>query len=141
VGEGNELTSQGRTALFVVFDRNPDSMGDCSIANDPDNNLQPRPVNYKGLCKEGENAIIENPAGSIGAGIDGTGCLPDYCCANIQHLCGVELCPLCDEESCPGLDLGDRLIRQGPTRIVGTTMEGKNIPNCIPYEMPGLCCD
>jgi hypothetical protein len=141
VGDGNTLSSQSRSALFVVYDPDPDSMGDCSIAEDPDNDLMPRPVEYRGVCKEGEDPWIENPMGSTGEGVDGTGCLPTHCCDGVQHLCGIPLCPLCDETSCPGLDfVGDRAIRQGPSEVKQRESDGKMIPNCIPFEMPSLCC-
>jgi hypothetical protein len=79
--------------------------------------------------------------GSTGEGVDGTGCLPTHCCDGVQHLCGIPLCPLCDETSCPGLDfVGDRAIRQGPSEVKQRESDGKMIPNCIPFEMPSLCC-
>jgi hypothetical protein len=140
VGEGNTLGSQGRSQLFVVFDSDPDNMDDCTEAPDPDNRLLPRPVNYRGICEAGESKVIENAEGQVGAGIDGQGCLPEHCCDAIEHLCGVPLCEVCDEESCPGLELGDRSIRQGPTSVK-LNAQGRNVPNCVPFELPDLCCD
>lgn len=144
VGEGNTLEGQGRGGIFVVYDPKPDQTGDCTKApdlQDPEVPLRPRKVNYRGLCEDGEERVIENPEGQIGAGMDGQGCLPESCCEGIKHLCGLELCPLCDDETCPGLNLDGRDIRQGPTSIVATSDTGKSIPNCVPFEMPSLCCD
>ena len=144
VGEDHTLESQGTGRLFVVYDPKPDQTGDCTEAPDPDDPdvpLRPRPVKYRGICEDGEDPVIENPEGAIGAGIDGQGCLPSYCCEGIKHLCGVELCELCDEDTCPDLNLGGRSIRQGPTSVVGTADNGKSIPNCVPYEMPSICCE
>lgn len=140
VGKGNELSSQGRNQLFVVYDPEPEDQGDCSQARDPDNSLAVRPVNYRGICKPGESQVVENAEGEVGAGIDGQACLPEKCCGAIQHLCGVRLCDLCDEEHCPGLDLDDRHpIRQGPTSVT-VDENGRNVPNCVPFELPDLCC-
>jgi hypothetical protein len=135
------LESQAPGTAFVLYDRNLDGQGDCRVAQDPDNNLVVRPVNYRGICEDGESFRIENPAGAVGAGIDGPGCLPAVCCEAVSHLCGVPLCEPCDEESCPGLNLGgNHPIRQGPTKIVSTTKNGKSVPNCVPFPLPTLCC-
>ncbi|HEX6241413.1 MAG TPA: hypothetical protein VFZ61_10985, partial [Polyangiales bacterium] len=141
VGASNVLPAQGRSGLFVVFDPNPDATGDCSTARDPDNGLMPRPVEYNTLCQSDEDPWVENPEGSIGEGVDGTGCLPSRCCEGIKHLCGLPLCPLCNDKDCPDLNLGDdRPIRQGPVSV-RTDENDKVIPNCVPFEMPSLCCD
>ena len=141
VGKDRALPSQSAETAFVVYDNDIDGQASCATAQDPDNDLNVRPVNYRGVCEPGEEVRIENPEGAVGAGIDGTGCLPSACCDNIQHLCGVPLCDVCTEETCPGLDLGsDHPIRQGPTSITGTGDNGKSIPNCLPFPLPTLCC-
>jgi hypothetical protein len=141
VGDDRALASQSAAGGFVIYDRDVDSQGNCATAQDPDQDLMVRPVKYRGLCEPGEEVTIENPPGAVGAGIDGTGCLPSACCEGVQHLCGVPLCALCDEESCPGLDLGsNHPIRQGPTKIVMLTEDHKSVPDCLPYALPTLCC-
>jgi hypothetical protein len=134
VGNGKTLPSQGRGQLFVVYDPDPGSTGDCATALDS-NTLARREVKYLGICADGQDHRLENPAG-----VDGPACLPAHCCENIQHLCGLPLCPLCDEQTCPGLDFGGRQVRSGPTRIDRITDDNWRVPNCIPFELPALCC-
>lgn len=135
VGAGKTLPSQGRGQLFVVFDPDSGSTGDCATALDA-NTLARRDVMYRGICADGEDHRVENPAG-----VDGQACLPAHCCENIQHLCGLPLCPLCDEQTCPGTDFGGRQVRSGPTRIDRITDDNWRVPNCIPFELPALCCN
>jgi hypothetical protein len=134
VGAGKTLASQGRNQLFVVYDPQPEVTGDCETALDADD-LTRVTVEYRGVCTEGEDQLVENPEG-----IDGQACLPQHCCDNIKHLCGVQLCPPCDDTTCPGVDLGGRHVLSGPTSIVRTTDDGWRVPNCIPFEMPAICC-
>ena len=135
VGAGKTLPSQGRGQLFVVHDPRPEETGDCSTAFDPFE-LVRVPVNYRGICKPDEDPRLENPDG-----IDGQACLPQFCCDNIKHLCGVPLCPPCDQNTCPGIDLGGRYVLSGPTSIVGTGENGQSVPNCVPFPLPSLCCE
>jgi hypothetical protein len=134
VGAGKTLASQGRAGLFMVHDPDPDGSGDCTTALDP-LTLMVETVRYRGICGPEEERRLENPTG-----IDGQACLPQSCCDGIAHLCGVGLCPLCSGETCPGIELGGRNIRSGPTRIVRTTATGKAVPDCVPFELPALCC-
>jgi hypothetical protein len=141
VGDDMALANQSPSAAFVVYDRDVDNQRSCATAPDPDNDLNDRPVNYRGVCQDGEDIRVENPAGAVGAGVDGTGCLPEACCEAVQHLCGLPLCEVCDEKSCPGLELGDNHpIRQGPTTITTIRDDGKAIPNCLPFALPTFCC-
>jgi hypothetical protein len=137
VGAGKTLPSQGRGQLFVVFDPNSEQSGECATAIDAESEtLTKREVNYRGICADGEDRRVENPAG-----VDGQACLPAHCCDNIQHLCGLPLCPLCDAQTCPGFDFGGRQVRSGPTKIDRITDDGWRVPNCIPFELPALCCN
>jgi hypothetical protein len=140
VGKDNVLASQGREQLLVVYDPEGEAKS-CKTGSDPDMGFITRDINYRDICEPGENDKIENPAGAVGEGIDGEGCLPEHCCDGIMHLCNIELCELCTEETCGAVGADERHpIRQGPTQIVRVE-NGKNIPNCVPFEMPSLCCD
>jgi hypothetical protein len=139
--EGLAIASQSRAGAFVIFDRDVDNQGQCRTAQDPDNNLEVRAIEFNGICAPGEDPHTENKPGQPFEGVDGTHCLPDACCELVRHLCGVPLCEPCDEDKCPGLELGDdHPIRQGPTKIEKVTKEGKSIPNCLPFALPELCC-
>jgi hypothetical protein len=139
--KGLAIPSQSPAGAFVIYDRDVDNQGQCRTALDPDMDLVRRRINFNGICAEGKDPRTENKPGQPFEGVDGTGCLPDACCQNIRHLCGVPLCEVCDEETCPGLELGDgHPIRQGPTKIEKVTKEGKSIPNCLPFALPELCC-
>lgn len=137
VGSDNVLPSQGPGQLFVVHDGEPDAAPiDCSRAIDPrPGSFGERAVTFKGICQPGESLLTENEVG-----FDGANCLPEDCCAGIMHLCGRPLCEYCTEETCPGTNLEGRFVRSGPTEIVEVTREGKSIPNCVPFELPTLCC-
>lgn len=134
VGAGKTLANQGRNQLFMTYDPKPDVTGDCETAIDADD-LRRRPVIYRGICAEDEDHLVENPEG-----IDGQACLPQHCCDNVKHLCGVPLCPRCDDTTCPGIDVGERYVLSGPTSIVRITDDGWRVPNCVPFEMPPICC-
>ena len=144
VGAANVLPSQGVDGMVVVHDPDPDAMGDCSFALDPlpivtggsSEPSEDRMVAYRGVCEADESFAMESSEG-----IDTVACLPEYCCEGISHLCGVELCPVCDAATCPGVDLGGLNVRSGPTEIVRVDREGRAIPNCVPFELPTLCCD
>lgn len=142
--KGLAILSQSRAGTFVIYDRtidNEDNAAKCRTAQDPDMDLVVRPVKYNGICADGEDPHTENKEGQPFEGVDGTHCLPDACCENIRHLCGVPQCELCNEDTCPGLELGDgHPIRQGPTKIERVTKEGKSIPDCLPFELPSVCC-
>lgn len=135
VGQGNALASQGLSRMFIVHENPAPATRECGTAFDP-LALTNRPVEARGLCGDGDPLIVENDLG-----FDGAACLPKSCCEGIDHLCGVPLCEFCSETTCPGTDLGERLVRSGPTKIVETLQNGKNVPDCIPFEMPTLCCD
>jgi hypothetical protein len=134
VGAGKTLPSQGRNQLFMVFDPNFEQTGDCATAIDADT-LTRRDVVYRGICADGADHRVENPEG-----LDGQACLPAHCCENVRHLCGLPLCPPCDDDTCPGVDVGGRYVLSGPTFIERTTDDGKRVPNCLPFELPALCC-
>jgi hypothetical protein len=137
VGVGKTLPSQGRNQLFMVFDPDPDQTGDCTTAIDADT-LTKEEVEYRGICTDGEDHRVENPEG-----VDGQACLPAHCCDNVKHLCGLPPCPPCDDETgnCAGVSVGGRWVLSGPTRIDRITDDGWRVPNCIPFEMPALCCN
>jgi hypothetical protein len=141
VGEEHALANQGREQLLVVYDPDPGESRSCATGQDPDDGLAVRAIKYRGICGPGEKDKIENEEGAVGAGIDGQGCLPERCCAGVKHLCNIELCELCTEETCGAVGADERhQIRQGPTEIVRVE-NGKSIPNCVPFEIPSLCCD
>ncbi len=128
VGKDYVLQSQGGDGMFVVHDPEPTKTGNCKVAKDPAMQLAERPVNYRGICKAGDEPINENPVG-----VDNVGCLPSLCCDAVRHLCDV---PLCAFEKVNGLN-----VRTSPTKIVKEDKKnGYNVPDCVPFAMPDLCC-
>jgi hypothetical protein len=107
----NSMPSQGASGAFLV--------------HSPAERPMSCPVQPAGLCPG-------NQPGMDPAGADTATCLPSNCCNEVAHLCGV---PLCETEM-----VGDVPIRKGPTKITGTTPAGVGIPDCIPFEMPRVCC-
>lgn len=134
------LSSQGRSEMFVVYDGDPSSVATCSEGLDPVASTiagapKYQPLNPRTICKEGEEPFGEDvlPGSTvIHRGSDGNQCMPAHCCANVKHLCDVELCPL--------TEIDGRAVRSSPTRFTGTGANHKPIPNCIPFPMPDLCC-
>jgi hypothetical protein len=47
------------------------------------------------------------------------------CCRPVRHLCNIDLCPV-DE---------DTMLRGSPTSV-----DDGNRPNCVPFEIPDICC-
>lgn len=131
------LASQGAPQLFFVTDKTPTEKGSCKQAPDPkmigvvDGELAPTPrdVKYKKVCGDDESPFSEDAEG-----IDSTSCLPKACCENIAHLCDVPLCP--------EIEISNVKVRANPSEGVGTSKSnGAVIPSCIPFPMPGMCCD
>lgn len=77
-----------------------------------------------GLCSGNQPEV--DPAGP-----DTATCLPPNCCNDIAHLCGL---PLCETETIDGV-----AVRKGPSKITGMAGDA-GIPNCVPFEMPRICC-
>jgi hypothetical protein len=141
------LASQSPAGAFYIGDKSPDKLaGDCKEAGDPKMGLplKTRPVEYKGICKEGESPFAElAPTFAEPVGVDGGNCLPDICCDAIRHLCNVPLCEV--------IDVNGVQMRADPSEItaevttkVDADGNGENdvagVPNCIPFELPSLCC-
>ena len=55
----------------------------------------------------------------------------------MKHLCGVPLCGLRSDSAVKGLN-----VRKSPTKVTPRMLEGREVqvPDCIPFEMPDLCC-
>lgn len=133
VGAENVLEHQGDSARFIVHDPHPDEMASCAEALDEDDVM--RPIKHRGLCQAGDSPLVESP-GRYGTlpGVDGIGCLAQACCDAVAHLCGVPLCEVVERGE---LKLK---VRSGPTQITGIAPNGAGIPNCVPFEIPTLCC-
>jgi hypothetical protein len=139
VGNDVVLADQGRAGLFVVHDPNPDETGDCTQATDPSAVLGGGglvDVEYRGLCGDDEPALFE-----AGPGVDAAGCLPADCCDAVRHLCGVPLCPFCDEATCPELAEAGLAVRRGPSAVQVPKDGGPAVPDCVPFAMPRVCCE
>jgi hypothetical protein len=140
VGDDAVLPHQGSRGLFVVHDPHPDATGDCEKASDPAAELLGSnalvEVEYRGLCTDDEPALYE-----AGPGVDAAGCLPAGCCDAVRHLCGVPLCPLCDEASCPELAAAGLAVRRGPSAVQVPRDGGPAVPDCVPFAMPTACCN
>jgi hypothetical protein len=132
VGDDNVMEHQGEDALFVVHDPRPEMMGDCSMAVDPLAKTI-RAVNYKKLCTPADVPTNQS-LGLFGtmAGIDGNECLQPSCCENVKHLCNL---PPCEVVKVRGLN-----VRSSPTSLE-VREDGVAIPNCMPFEIPELCCN
>jgi hypothetical protein len=136
------LRSQGWDQLFVVHDPDPESherrLADpddhyCRKAVNPDGtSLMAVDIPFRTLCEADESPFDEDAQG-----VDTVRCLPSSCCDSIRHLCNVPLCPTVDVDTAGE---GERLVRRSPTRIVETTADGRQVPDCIPYSMPADCC-
>ncbi len=129
VGKAYVLEDQGPDGMFIVHDPAPTKTGECKTAADP-RMMVTREVVYRGICKAGEDPIVENAVG-----VDNLACLAQSCCDAISHLCRVQLCEV---EKVNGLN-----VRTSPTKIVKTVKVGgidRNIPDCVPFAMPDLCC-
>jgi hypothetical protein len=138
--ETTPLGSQGGAGLFVVHDPDPATTGDCSVAADPiatllDPNAGPVPVTLRGKCTEDPAPLNE-----VGLGVDQAGCLPAACCEAVAHLCGVPLCPPCDQDTCPALVAQGLSVRTGPRAVRPGVAAGKGRPDCVPFELPSQCC-
>lgn len=120
------LASQGLDGLFIVHDPSPNDTGDCKNASDPQLLLQEREIVYRGICKEGDEPILENAVG-----VDNVACLPSLCCDPIKHLCDVPLCPT--------IKVDGLTVRGSPTEVKPNA-DGIKTPDCIPFKMPDLCC-
>jgi hypothetical protein len=138
IGAGNTLASQGPQGLLRVIDDAPSKTASCDKAPDPtmpmfvDGGLAfaQRTVKYRAKCEGDESPFSEDDRG-----IDGTSCLPEVCCAAVEHLCGLDLC----EE----IEVGGARFRKNPLEAVGSVdVGGKEvlIPSCVPFEMPRQCC-
>jgi hypothetical protein len=126
VGARNVADSQNDA--FLVYDPNPevDQGDDCTTGADFPG-APTRELNFRGKCAPGEEPLAEDMLG-----LEGTSCLPDYCCERVAHLCDV---PLCD-----WVEVEGRKIRASPSRIVRQTADGSGVPNCMPFALPRLCC-
>jgi len=51
------------------------------------------------------------------------------CCRPVRHLCDIPLCELVPSVANPG-----SMVRGSPTTVDG------NVPNCVPFEIPDICC-
>jgi hypothetical protein len=136
-----QLSSQGGAGLFVVHDPDPATTGDCSVAVDPiaallDPKAGPVAVTLRGKCTEDPPPLNE-----VGLGVDQAGCLPAACCDAVAHLCGVPLCPACDQDTCPGLVAQGLQVRSGPRGVRRGASAGKGRPDCVPFELPSQCCN
>jgi len=56
--------------------------------------------------------------------------LRDLCCEPVQHLCDIPLCELTDSIANPG-----SMVRGSPTEV-----DDQNRPDCVPFEIPDVCC-
>ncbi|HVZ31467.1 MAG TPA: hypothetical protein VG963_03530 [Polyangiaceae bacterium] len=111
------LPHQGVDGSFVVYDPMPGTTASCVVTD------------LHGICA-GPLEIVEDTRME---GIDSFNCLPADCCAAVKHLCTVPRCGTTTTAE------GDT-IYASPTSIVSTTADGKQVPDCVPFEMPSACC-
>ncbi|MCS6798688.1 MAG: hypothetical protein NZ898_09170 [Myxococcota bacterium] len=114
------VPEQGMAGAFLVHDPRPDvfesrrsGTAGCGMSVDAMGTM--RAINYRPLSDE-----------QMAAG----------CCDHVAHLCNVPLCaPV--EVSWRGATYQ---VRGQPTRIVRTLPNGRSVPDCVPFEMPAVCC-
>lgn len=123
VGEDAAVASQGPEGLYVVYDPNPEGpvgrqggRAGCDRAVDPEDGME-REIVYQ---------TFETAYGDAAAEVE------EICCGPIEHLCGLPLCEAIDAG-------GGLMLRSSPTSSE-TDDQGRVIPNCVPFEMPALCC-
>lgn len=114
------VPEQGNSALYVVFDGNPDNASgrlsgreECVSTRTSLAVMEPKTVVYTDFSNF-ENADE----------------VRELCCAPVRHLCGLPLCDMVPASEAPDAPQ----IRSSPTSVDGV------IPNCIPFEMPAFCC-
>ncbi|MBO6936207.1 MAG: hypothetical protein JJ863_14625 [Deltaproteobacteria bacterium] len=117
--EGELLVEQqGEGGMFTVEERNPaNEVGtdaECAEAPDEADTTMNRAVQYKFWDEHGDDA-------------EG---LRDTCCEPIVHLCNIPLCDLVASRANP-----DSMVRAAPT-----TVDDGGRPNCMPFEIPDVCC-
>jgi hypothetical protein len=160
----NVIKSQGWDRLFIVHDPHPEPTDECTknTTYNPDKGFIEEKIQLHGVCKPGENPLIEDPGygtSHTGGGGDAPVCLPDDCCDAVSHLCGVPLCDVLPLSRAEGLHLAEEgkpvwNVRGSPTSstpkevtetvtLNGQTItrtEVRQVPNCIPFPLPSQCC-
>jgi len=116
--EGEVLfEEQGAGGMFTVEENDSSDVGTeaaCAEAID-DETGETRPVEYKLWDEHGDDAEM----------------LRDVCCEPVRHLCNPPLCELVPSVANP-----DSMVRPSPT-----TLDDVNRPNCMPFEIPEVCCE
>lgn len=116
VGAANVMPDQGLDGSFVIHDPSEGEPPACDDSK------------LFGQCEgEEHNIVVIDPTGA-----DFYACVPKFCCDEIAHLCDVPLCAK--------VDTAVGRIASGPTKIVSTAANGSSVPDCIPFEMPKVCC-
>jgi len=108
---------QGAGGMFTVTDSDPSNVGTaeaCATAVDDMDPPNVRTVNYKTWDEHGEDAEM----------------LRQLCCEPVRHLCNIPLCEMVDSVANPG-----SMVRGSPT-----TIDDGGRPNCVPFEIPDVCC-
>jgi hypothetical protein len=140
------LESQGWDGMFVVYDPDPESdkKRRAAVRADPTKDfychktVNPdtfsfKELEFRGIC--GAPGQPKTPFDEDDDDVDTVACLPQHCCENVAHLCGV---PLCEPVKYEG-DAKHNL-RKSPTKIVKKLPNGSQVPDCIPFLMPPDCC-
>lgn len=108
---------QGAGGMFTVVDTDPSNVGTdeaCAEAIDDEDPPNMRPVEYKTWDEHGEDAPM----------------LRELCCEPVRHLCNIPLCEMVESVANPG-----SMVRGSPT-----TIDDGGRPNCVPFEIPEVCC-
>ena len=115
------VRQQGVGGTFSVHDTaaDPEVRLECEQGVDPTTGTA-RPIRFARFT-EPARGLDEAEAAS----------LVETCCAPVRHLCGVPLCSFPPA----GTESAHRNVRSGPA-----TVDDNGIPDCVPFEMPSLCC-
>lgn len=108
---------QGLGGMFTVTDSDPGNVGTdeaCAEAVDDMNPPNVRPIEYKLWDEYGDEAAQ----------------LREDCCRPVVHLCNIPLCDMVDSVANPG-----SLVRGSPISV-----DDGGRPNCVPFEIPDVCC-